>query len=79
MKKYLGLLIIVLILPLMSQEKAYAIPANLADDIYHKPGGPAFSTGEIRMGDGMVPYGSESNGEYVFYSMALIRAQDGLC
>ena len=38
MKKYLGLLIIVLILPLMSQQTAYAIPANLTEDIYYRPG-----------------------------------------
>lgn len=47
MKKYFGLLIIVLILPLMSQQTAYAIPAILTDDIYYRPIINAATDGEM--------------------------------
>ena len=53
MKKYVGLLIIVLMLPLMSRGPAYAFTAILTDDIYCSSGGQAFNTDVLRIGNDM--------------------------
>ena len=47
MKKYIGLLIIVLMLPLMSQEKACAASAIISDDISKTASGAVLNTEEI--------------------------------
>jgi len=51
MKKYVGLLIIVLMLPLTSQQPACAITAILADDFYYGPGGQVFNTEWLYIGN----------------------------
>jgi hypothetical protein len=51
MKKYVGLLIIVLMLPLMSRDTAYAFTAVLADDFYYTSGGQAFNTEVLLIGN----------------------------
>jgi hypothetical protein len=51
MKKYIGLLIIVLMLPLTSGQPAWAIPAILADDFYYGTGGPAVNNEQLRIGN----------------------------
>jgi hypothetical protein len=53
MKKYVGLLIIVLMLPLMSRGPAYAFTAILTDDIYYASDGLTFNTQELRIGNDM--------------------------
>jgi uncharacterized membrane protein YobD (UPF0266 family) len=54
MKKYVGLLIIVLMLPLTSQETAYAFNAILTDDIYCASVGQAFNTTVLLFGIGLL-------------------------
>jgi|MudIll2142460700_1097286.scaffolds.fasta_scaffold101125_2 hypothetical protein len=54
MKKYVGLLIIVLMLPLTSQETAYAFSAVLTDDIYLASGVQVFNTTLLLFGIGLL-------------------------
>jgi len=54
MKKYVGLLIIVLMLPLTSQETAYAFSAVLTDDIYLASGVQVFNTTFLLFGIGLL-------------------------
>lgn len=54
MKKYIGLLIIVLMLPLTSQETAHAFSAVLRDDIYCASGVHAFKTMVLLFGIGLL-------------------------
>ncbi len=76
MKKYLGLLIIVLILPLMSQQTAYAIPANLTEDIYYRPGWPGttFNDDVLRIGNGI---GSAYTAYVTYMGFTLPEANGG--
>jgi len=75
MKKYIGLLIIVLILPFTSQP-AVAIPADLTEDIYYRPGWPGttFNTDELRIGNGV---GSPYTAYVTYVGFTLPEANSG--
>ncbi len=71
MKKYVGLLIIVLMLPLTSQQPAHAISAILADDFYYGPDGQVLNTAWLSIGN-------DSTGVYMTYlGFKLPEVNDG--
>ncbi len=51
MRKYLGLFIIVLMIPLTSGDKVYAMPAIPAEDFSYVPEGRVFNTDALYIGN----------------------------
>jgi hypothetical protein len=75
MKKYIGLLIIVLMLPLMSGQPAWAITAILADDFYYGPDGRVFNTESLYIGNDLT--GAYTTPYMTYLTFKLPEVKDG--
>ncbi len=75
MKKYVGLLIIVLMLPLTSQQPAFAITAILADDFYYGPDGQVVNTASLYIGND--PTGTYMTPCVTYLGFKLLEVNDG--
>jgi hypothetical protein len=75
MKKHVGLFIIVLMLPLMSQQPAHAITAILVDDFYCGPAGRVFNTESLYIGND--PVGAHTTPYMTYLVFKLPEMKDG--